>query len=90
MLRITFPYPPVSEDFFNFLNILGINCFLSIIKLGLYLHLQQRITGERRRMRGEATTNRTPNMAKMPTTWALCRMTELLECPNFPLQAPES
>lgn len=54
------------------------------------LHLQQIMQGAITSRRGEATSNKIPNPANIPITWALCQRTDARECPRRPLQAPES
>lgn len=54
------------------------------------LHLQHNIQGAASNKKGEATSNNTPNPAKMPTTCVLCHITEALECPSLFLHGPLS
>jgi hypothetical protein len=58
--------------------------------LSSILHLQQMMQGAATSRKGEATSRRMPNPAKMPMTWARCQSTETREWPNLPLHLPES
>lgn len=46
--------------------------------------------GAARSNSGDATSNKMPNPAKIPITWALCQTTDARECPSLFLHGPLS
>jgi len=53
-------------------------------------HLQQTIHGAARSRRGDATSSRIPNPAKIPITCVRCQITDARECPSLFLHGPLS